>query len=100
MSSLKVNIPHKLSQQEALSRIKGLLQKLKQDQKDKISIVKEDWHGDTGTFQFIAQGFDLSGVINVQPYSIDINAKLPFAVSLFKGKIREVIIEKARELLS
>jgi Putative polyhydroxyalkanoic acid system protein (PHA_gran_rgn) len=100
MASLKMNIPHKLSQEEALSRIKGLLGKLKQEQKDKISDVKEEWHGETGNFQFTAQGFDLSGVIHVQPSSIDIDANVPFAVSLFQGKIKQLINEKARELLS
>jgi hypothetical protein len=100
MASLKMNIPHKLSQEEAMARIKGLLGKLKQEQKDKISGLKEEWSGNTGNFQFSAQGFDLSGVIHVQPSSIDIDAKVPFAVSLFQGKIKQLVEEKAKEILS
>jgi Putative polyhydroxyalkanoic acid system protein (PHA_gran_rgn) len=100
MASLKMNIPHQLTQQEALLRIKSLLSKLQQEQNDKISNVKEDWKDETGKFQFTTMGFDLSGLITVQPSSIDIDATVPFAVSLFKGKIMEIIDKKTKELLS
>lgn len=100
MAALKMNIPHQLSQQEALNRIKQMLGKLQQEQKDKISNIKEEWQGNTGNFAFSAQGFELSGIITVNPESIDIDASLPFAVSLFKGKIKELIASKTRELLS
>jgi len=49
---------------------------------------------------FSAQGFDLSAVVTVHRSSVDIDAKVPFAVSLFKGKIKEVIKARAEELLS
>ena len=100
MASLDISIPHQLSQEEALSRIKGLIDKLKQEQKDKVTNVKEDWRGNAGSFQFTAQGFDFSGEINVRNGSVDIDAKIPLAVSLFKGKIKELIEQKAKELLS
>ena len=100
MASLTMNIPHELSQQEALTRIKGMLQKLKEEQKDMITNMKEDWKGETGNFEFTAKGFDLSGIITVQPSSVDIDAKLPFALSFFKGQIKQVIEGKAKELLS
>jgi hypothetical protein len=100
MASLKMNIPHHLPQQEALTRIKQMLGKLQQEQKDKISNIKEEWQGDTGNFEFSAQGFELSGIITVNLHSIDIDATLPFAVSLFKGKIKELIESKTKELLS
>ena len=100
MASLKMNIPHQLEQQEALQRVKGLLGKLRQDQKDEISNLHEDWQGDTGKFKFTARGFDISGVINVQPGQVNIDANLPFAVALFKGKIKQVIDTNARALLS
>jgi len=100
MSSLKLHIPHKLSQEEALGRIKTLLHKLKHEQKSKITNIKEEWSHGTGHFHFTAQGFNLSGVIKVHAGSIDIHAKLPIAVSIFKNKIKKVIHEKAEELLA
>ena len=100
MASLKMNIPHELSQAEALARIRGMLSQLKEEQRDKISNVEEQWKDETGKFQFSAMGFDLSGVINVTPHSVDIDARIPFAVSLFQGRIKEIINNKATELLS
>jgi hypothetical protein len=100
MSKLTLNIPHQLSKEEALSRIKKLLVNVKQEQSGNISNVKEEWRENTGKFSFSAKGFDLSGMIEVNASSIDINASVPLAVSLFKGKIKSIINEKARELLS
>ena len=100
MPSLKMKVPHGLAQPEALTRIKNLLNTLKREQNDKISNVKESWTDESGNFQFTAQGFNIAGVIHVHPSSIDINADVPFAVSLFKGKIKKLIEEKAKELLS
>ena len=100
MSNLRMSIPHNLPEEEALQRIKSLLTNLKEQQRDVVSNVQESWEGKTGNFSFSAKGFDLSGMINVNPSSVEIDADLPFAVSLFKGTIKRVIDEKARELLS
>jgi hypothetical protein len=100
MPQLTINVPHQLTQQEALHRITSLISNLKAEQKDKISNVTEHWVGNTGSFGFTAYGYDLSGTIQVHDSSIDIDAKVPFAVSLFKGTIQDIIHKKAAELLS
>jgi hypothetical protein len=100
MRSLNVNVHHHLSKEEAITRVKKLFSNLKQEQKDKISNVHEDWKDGTGTVHFSAQGFDLSAIVTVHRSSVDIDAKVPFAVYLFKGKIKEVIKTKAEEALS
>jgi hypothetical protein len=38
--------------------------------------------------------------MNLHPGTVEIHGKLPLAVTLFRGKIKEVIKEKASELLS
>lgn len=100
MRSLKVSIPHHLPQQEALSRIKKLFASLRHEQKEKISNVKEDWNHETGTIHFSALGFDLSAIVTVHHSIVEVIAKVPFAVSLFSGKIKDVIKTRAEELLS
>jgi Putative polyhydroxyalkanoic acid system protein (PHA_gran_rgn) len=100
MSSLQIKIPHHLTQEEALARIKSLLVRIRQEQKDKISDVKEEWEGNSGSFQFKSFGQSLVGAINVNPSNVEINSKLPLTLSLFKGKIEEVIRDKAKELLA
>ena len=99
MSALNLNIPHNLPQEEALARIKNLLTKLKEEQKDTISNVQENWQGNKNNFIFKAKGFDLSGNIIVNASDVEINSQLPFAVSLFKGAISDLITKKTKELL-
>ena len=100
MADLNISIPHELSKQEAVTRIKKLLTNLKKEQAQFISDVKEKWEGEKGEFQFTAQGFDLAGIIQVNDNSVDIDAELPFALSFFKGMIKKVIEERANTLLS
>jgi hypothetical protein len=100
MGSLNIDIPHQLPKQEAVERIKKLLGRLKTEQKDQIKNVKEEWHGDKGSFEFTSMGFDISGLISVNENNVNVNGNLPFALSLFKGKISNVITQKAKELLS
>ncbi|MET0393860.1 MAG: polyhydroxyalkanoic acid system family protein [Chitinophagaceae bacterium] len=100
MSSLSLTIPHELPKEEALTRIKGLLQSLRAEHANMISDVKEEWTGDEGKFAFSAKGFDLSGLINVSGTAVGIDAKLPFALSLFSGSIKNIITEKAKALLA
>lgn len=100
MSTLNVNIPHQLPKDEAQERIKKLLTNLKEQQADKISEVKENWEGDNATFSFNIKGFDISGGIQVNPESVDIQGELPFALSFFKGMIADLISSKAKELLA
>lgn len=100
MSTLNLDIPHQLPQEEALLRIKNLLGNLKEEQKQIVSNVQEQWDGNNGSFSFSAKGFDLAGNIQVNPSNVEINADLPFALSFFKGMIGSVITEKAKALLS
>ena len=100
MASLDIAIPHNLPQQEALTRIQGLLGQLRKEQAGTISDVNETWNGNEGEFSFSAKGFDLSGKITVEKNKVSINSQLPFALSFFKSKIGDVIREKAGELLS
>ncbi|MEO8583834.1 MAG: polyhydroxyalkanoic acid system family protein [Flavitalea sp.] len=100
MSSMDIKIPHQLSKEEALKRIQGLLAATKKDYGDKISDLQENWEGDTGNFSFRAMGFNVSGELQVTDENVEFKGKVPIALSMFKGKIEELIKEKASGLLS
>ena len=100
MPSIQVTVHHKLTEHEAMSRIKNLVTNLKQEHGNKVSNIEEEWHARSGKFSFTFHGFHLSGTMNLHPGTVEIHGKLPFAVTLFRGKIKEVIKEKASELLS
>lgn len=100
MPSIQVTVHHKLTEHEAMSRIKKLVTKLKHDHGNKVSNIAEEWHARSGKFGFTFHGFALAGTVNLHPGSVEIHGKLPLAVSLFRGKIKDVIKDKAKELLA
>jgi hypothetical protein len=100
MSNIDIDIPHKLSQEEALNRIKHLLTETKKQHGDMVENLSEQWNGHTGQFSFTVKGFDIQGTLSVTPSAVELRSKVPFAVSLFKGTISKLVTDKAQELLS
>lgn len=100
MPKLNMTVSHKLSQDEALLRIKRLLGEVKVDLVDKISNLQEDWRGNKGTFSFSAMGFRVSGVLTVHKSKVELAGKLPFAAIPFRGKVEAIIRERAEKLLA
>lgn len=99
MAHFDMSIPHQLSKDEALKRIQNLLSETKKQHGDKIKNLHEEWKGNVGAFGFTTMGFDVSGILTVNENTIELEADLPFAASLFKGKIKDIINEKAGDLL-
>ena len=99
MPSIQVTVHHKLTEHEAMARIQKLVTNLKHEHGEKVSGIEEEWHARSGKFQFNFHGMHLSGTVNLHPGTVEIHGKIPLAVSLFRGKIKDVIKEKAHELL-
>lgn len=99
MAKLDMIISHKLSEDEALKRIKGLLGEVRREYGDKITDLSEQWDGNKGFFSFSAMGFSISGSLIVRSSHIELFGKLPFAASFFKGRIETTIRERANALL-
>ena len=100
MPKLEMTIPHKLSQEEALKRIKTLLGEVKKQFANKISNLLEEWGGNVGKFSFSTLGFNVSGRLIVSQSQIELLGNIPFAAVLLKGKIESVIRERANALLT
>jgi hypothetical protein len=100
MPKMTINVPHRLSEEEALTRIKTLLGDLKQRHGDHITEVKEVWQGNRADFSFKAMGFSTAGTLSVTPTEAELSGSLPFAALPFKGRIEGEIRKRAEELLS
>ena len=100
MPSIKLSVPHKLGADEAKKRITKLISDTKEKFGGQVSDVRESWNGNRGDFGFKAMGFDVSGNLQVQPATVDIEINLPFAALLFKSKVENEISTKAKELLA
>ena len=100
MANFQMSVQHKLTQEEAMNRIKNLLSEVKSQYAGSIDKLHEEWNGNSNTFNFTAIGFSVSGVLTVLPAEITLACDLPFAASLFKGKIESAIRDKAESLLA
>jgi hypothetical protein len=53
-----------------------------------------------GDFSFTAQGFNISGNLEVDSSTVKLTGKIPLALSLFKGQICKTIYEEGSKVLS
>ena len=100
MAKLDISIPHTLTEEIALDRVRNLLGEVKSTHGDKISGLSESWNGNTGQFSFTAAGFKISGTLRVSASDVNLNGTLPFAASFFRGTIESTIREEAEKILS
>lgn len=95
-----VSVPHQLSKEEALNRIKSLVQQLKAQYGNQVSNVSEKWDDDRCDFSLKMKMFKLSGSILVDDSSAEIRCTMPAGTGRFEGKAKALIEEQAKKLLS
>ena len=100
MPNIEMNIPHSLGQEEALNRIQQLLSNVQQRFAGQLKDVKQDWSGNEGSFSFSVMNMPVSGKLTVNKSDVALDGKLPLAASLFQGKIKEIIMEEGKKVLS
>jgi uncharacterized phage protein gp47/JayE len=100
MSNMNISIPHNLSQDEALKRIKDAIAQTKTQHSGNIKDLQENWNGNVGTFSGSAMGQAVSVTVTVNASEVVLDLELPFAATFFKGKIEADIRAFAAGLLS
>ena len=100
MPSMTITVPHELTQDEAMSRIKNLLTEVKREHGDRVSDLRESWTDAGGEFSFKAMGFSLSGTLKVRPGEVEMKGNYPLAAMPFKGKIEQLVRDRATQLLA
>jgi hypothetical protein len=99
MPILIVSLSHRLSQEEALRRIRSAVAHAKVKYSDKISALSDSWNGYVGAFEVSGMGQKVSGTAAVNPSDVTVQITLPFAASLFKPKIESKIREALTRIL-
>jgi len=99
MPKLVMSVPHTLGQAEALSRVQGLMAKLKERNQEKYSNLVEEWQDNSLMFGFSTYGLKLKGTMNVTDTAVNIDGDLPFTAVMFKGRIEKEIRETLERYL-
>jgi hypothetical protein len=100
MPGSTVTVPHQLGKDEALRRIKGMLDEAQNKGGGRISDLQETWAGDTGTYSFKASGFKVSGSIEVRDTDVEIDIDYPMAARPFKSTIESTLRDRTEALLA
>ncbi len=100
MPSLQITYPHQLGQEEAVSRLKSLLTKVKDKYQDQVSNLEETWNDNKLAFGFTTYGFNVKGNVTVEPSQVRLDGQIPIAAMMFKGKIESAIRDQLAKQLA
>ena len=100
MPGFSMVVPHTLEQEDATGRLKSGLDNIRQAYQQHFSDLEESWEGNVLTYSFKTFGFKIQGTVAVEPAEVKLDAKLPLAAVMFKGRIEEQIREQMGKLLA
>ena len=95
---MHIKIPHKSSKSAAKQNIEKALNEGRSQLADKVEIHEEKWEGDTLNFDFTAQGQRITGTLEISDSDYVLDAKLPFMLRMFEGRIEKEIASRVKEL--
>jgi len=100
MPDLNISIPHQLSQDEALGRLKSAIADAKKQYGENIDELQETWNGYSGTLDVAVMGQKLAVVLTVNPSDLTVQSALPMMAMMFRGKIEAAIRQEGTKLLA
>ena len=95
-----VTVPHSLSQEEALRRVKRLLGELKQIYETQISDVREEWSDGSCSFRLKMFVFKIQGSIKVGSQLVEVRGRMPIGTGKYEEKVKSLIESRAKALLA
>lgn len=100
MPRFSIEVPHQLGQEEAVSRVQGLLQRVKEKYQSQVSDLEESWLDNILNFKFKTYGFKIGGKLAAEPNTVKIDGDLPIAAMMFKGRIEQTIRDELAKRLA
>ncbi len=100
MPAITISTPHSLGAEEATNRLKSFFEKLKEEHKDKVSNLEEQWNDNKLDYSFSTYGFNIKGDMVVEADEVKVNGNLPFAAMMFKGKIEQSVRDELQKILA
>jgi hypothetical protein len=91
MPNISISIPHELTQEQAVDRIKRNLARARTEFSGQISSIEEHWNDNVGTLNIAAKGFTGSARVTVNPSDVTIEMSVPAIAMMFRSKIEETL---------
>jgi hypothetical protein len=96
----KVTVSHSLSQEEALSRVKSLLQDLRKIYATQITDVQEEWKGGICDFSLKMFVFRIQGSVDVTSQAVEVRGRMPFGTAKYEDRVKTLITNRVKGLLA
>ncbi len=97
--TVDISIPHRLSPEEARTRIQRTLAGLKSQHAARLAQVNERWAGDHMDFRLSVMGQSVTGRVDVRDNAVDLAIDLPWILSMFAEKVRGEVQREGTKLL-
>lgn len=91
---LDVSVTHRLSQDEAVRRVKALFDKAKTEHAGKLGELHEQWDKHVGYFRASLRGMSGSATVSVVPGRVIVSCDLPAVAFLYKSTIKRELEER------
>lgn len=89
MPALEFTVPHQLEPEDVVTRIKGFMAKLREQNEPRFLVKKEVWQENTLDCSFSSFGFAMEAIMHVRPSDMKLKLTIPFAALIFKGQIED-----------
>jgi hypothetical protein len=100
MPDLIVSVNHRLSQDEALRRIRATVAQARAQYADEIDDLRESWGGYVGAFEISALSQQASGTVTVNTAEVTVQIALPLLALVFKSRIESGMRDELTNILS
>jgi hypothetical protein len=97
--TITLTIPHKLTQDEARTRLQHGIADMRGKFGDKVANVQETWNGNQMSFRLSALGQAVTGRVDVQPEAVRLDVDLPWILAVLVDKVRPQIEQEGRRML-
>lgn len=94
-----VSIPHRLGREEAIRRLQAGFGRVRSSFGESFVVLKDDWSGPHMKFSAELLGQSATGTVDVADDHVRLEVQLPWVLSLFAGKAKEVVQKEGRLML-
>lgn len=100
MPEISLDVPHALTQNEALARIKARTADSGWGLGDRFENQAMSWDGQVGTFSASGLGLEVSGTLDVRPHDVAVRLSLPPLAAVFQPQIEQGVSSGLAKLLA
>jgi hypothetical protein len=94
-----VTIPHKLTKEEAIRRLKKGFGDVRSTFGEKFAVLTDDWNGDHLDFKASLLGQTTTGTVDVGEHSVRLEVQLPWVLAMLANKAKAIVQKQGQRML-